>query len=303
VTDPRVLCHQQLVFPGAQLRVEASGPALDTARDIGAQLWVGPSLEPGTLGTVTTALHDGTTVVLTAVRRARLTALRDGRAVLEPLVEAPTSEHLPRLAQEVVERARAVAPVPAWLPQLAIADDLVNVVATTADLPDEVRRQLLELPSAERRAELLLHRLPGERVYTGPMLRISPAFRLALAGKGALLGSLCLLFVALTLKGTLDAERHVVVRLLSVLFAFPAWFVGWTALLAFADAVLGEAREVTGAIALRSRKAGYSLKMPDGHFAEFILWNPWPIDLVPDRAYRVIIGRRSRVMVAPPEPQ
>ncbi len=299
----RVLCHQQLVFPGAQVRVEATGAALETANEIGAQLWVGPSLEPGTLGTVATALHDGSTVVLTAVRRARLKTLRDGRAEVETVPEAPTSEHLPRLALEVVERARAVAPVPAWLPKLAVADDLVNVVATTAALPPHVRLELLQLPSAERRAELLLHRLPGERVYTGPMLRISPAFRLALAGKGALLGSLCLLFVALTLKGTLDAERHVVVRLLSGLFALPAWFVGWTALLAFADALLGEAREITGAIALHSRKAGYSLKLPDGHFAEFILWNPWPVELMPDRAYTVVIGRRSRVMVAPPEPQ
>jgi hypothetical protein len=303
VSELRCLLHSRVLFPGARLTVEATGTALETAQDIGAQVWVGPALAPGTLGTVATALHERSTVVLTAVRRARLVEVREGRAVVAPMVEAATSELLPRLSVEVLERFRAVAPVPSWLEHLAIADDIVNVIATTADFPHQLRLELLAMPNAEARAELMLHRLPGQRVYTGPMLRISPAFRLALAGKGALLFSLCLLFVALVLKGTLDTERHVVVRLLSVFFALPAWFVGWTALLAFADALLGEAREVTGAIALRSRKAGYSLKLPDGHFAEFILWNPWSVELVPDRPYRVTIGRRSRVMVRPPEPQ
>jgi hypothetical protein len=134
-----------------------------------------------------------------------------------------------------------------------------------------------------------------------PMTRISGTFRMALAGKGLLLLALGLSFIALMLAGLFGPAHALAVRVFSAGFVLPAVFLGWTAGLAFADAVEGQALEVDGAVALRSRAAGFSLRLPDGHYAEFILFNPWQA-LVPERHYRVTIGRRSRVLVARPAP-
>ena len=91
---------------------------------------------------------------------------------------------------------------------------------------------------------------------------------------------------------------------------------------------------VDGAVALASRRAGWSLRLPDGRFAEFILHNPWaplvtdaryaavhnpwaPLvtdaryaavrnpwaPLVTDARYAAVRGRLSRVIVRPPERQ
>jgi hypothetical protein len=134
------------------------------------------------------------------------------------------------------------------------------------------------------------------------MPRISLGYRAALAAKGLLLLALTLTFVALVVAGSFDAQRPALLRLLFLGFALPAWFVGSTAGLAFADALLGRAIDVPGAVALRSRRMGYSLKLPDGHFAEFILFNPWGA-LVAEQRYAVTIGRYSRVVVQAPRPE
>ncbi len=88
------------------------------------------------------------------------------------------------------------------------------------------------------------------------MTRISGPFRLALASKGLLLLSLGLGFVGLAVAGVTGSERTMLVRVLSAGFVLPAVFLGWTAWLAFADAVEGHAVEIEGAVALtRARRA------------------------------------------------
>lgn len=135
-------------------------------------------------------------------------------------------------------------------------------------------------------------------------VRISARFRLALFGKGLLLLALALVFAALLVRGAAAPERHLLLRASAgFLFGVPCAFLGWTAVLAFADALTGSALRVTGAVALASRRNGHSLKLPDGRFAEYVLWNPWQKTLVPHAAYAVVIGRFSRVLVEPPEPE
>lgn len=130
--------------------------------------------------------------------------------------------------------------------------------------------------------------------------RIASRFRVALAGKGLLLFSLALVFGALLQRGALAGDRHVLLRAVAaVLFGVPFFFLVWTSLLAFADAVAGQAVRVDGAVALgkKGRFSGVSFRLPDGRSAEFILAGP-PIEA--GRKYAVTIGRWSRVLVEPP---
>jgi len=107
-------------------------------------------------------------------------------------------------------------------------------------------------------------------------------------------------FVALGLKALLGTTLFVVFRIaLALVFVFPLPVIAPGTLAAFADAILGRAERVTGAEALPSRRAGWSLQLPDGRFAEYVLWNPWG-DLVAGKRYTVTIGARSRVLVAEP---
>jgi len=121
-----------------------------------------------------------------------------------------------------------------------------------------------------------------------------------LAAKGALLGLLALLFIALSVTVLLDRPWPLLVRLVAAAaFAFPLPVLGPGAFAALSDALTGRAVRVEGAVALASRRAGWSLRLPSGLFAEYLLWNPW-LPLTPSRTYTVVHGERSRVLVEPP---
>ena len=130
-------------------------------------------------------------------------------------------------------------------------------------------------------------------------LVIPTRFRVGLSLKGLFLVAFGGLFAALVVRA-LSADVALVVRgVAAVLFGVPALFLVSVSRLALADAVLGEAVRIGGAEALASRKAGYSLKLPSGGFAEYLLYNPWP-PLTAGHRYTVLVGRRSRVLVEPP---
>lgn len=129
---------------------------------------------------------------------------------------------------------------------------------------------------------------------------MSGAFRVALAGKGALLLGLGAVFAVLGLEAWARWHWPLPARLSAVgLCLVAAGFLAWAAGLALLDAVKGEALEATGAVALKSRRAGYSLRLPSGRFVEYILHNPWE-PLTPGARYTVVYGRHSGVLVAPP---
>jgi hypothetical protein len=133
-------------------------------------------------------------------------------------------------------------------------------------------------------------------------LSISPRFRIFLAAKGLLLAGIAALFFAVVWWTAWDPTRAWLTRAgVGVAFALLSAFLAWAACLAFADAVVGQAEQRRGAVALPSRRSGYSLRLPDGRYVEFILHNPWG-PLGSGRAYTVTFGRFSRVLVAPPEP-
>lgn len=134
-------------------------------------------------------------------------------------------------------------------------------------------------------------------------LRIPRSFRLALAAKGGLLGALALLFALLAFAMISGSNINAPARVaLTPLFGFLAWFLGRAASLALADAVLGEAVTEAGAVALASRRAGWSLQTADSRFVEYVLWNPWG-PLQPGHSYAVTYGRYSRVLVSEPVPE
>ena len=133
-----------------------------------------------------------------------------------------------------------------------------------------------------------------------PTLRISPRFRLALAGKAVLLAGLAAAFAFMGHAcwskwhwGLLARWSGAVlpgVAALSLLSAASRGLV---------DAVLGQAVRTPGAKPLKSRRSGYSLRLPDGRFVEYVLYNPWPA-LEQGQRYTVTYGTFSRVLVEPP---
>jgi hypothetical protein len=133
----------------------------------------------------------------------------------------------------------------------------------------------------------------------GPTIR--PALRAVLLLKAALLLGLAAVFAALAVEAV-RGDHAGWARGLGLLCALPAPFLVWAAGTGLLDAALGRAVEVSGAVALRSRRSGYSLQLPDGHFAEFPLFNPGS-RLEPGHRYRVTVGRYSRVIVEPPRPE
>lgn len=135
------------------------------------------------------------------------------------------------------------------------------------------------------------------------MTHISARFRFALALKALLLLSMSALFLGLAWAAWSKWEWHVLARLSgATLLAVAAVSVAWAASLGVADVVLGQALTANGAKPLKSRRAGYSLRLPSGRFVEYVLYNPWPA-LAPDATYTVVYGRFSGVMVAPPRPE
>ncbi len=135
-------------------------------------------------------------------------------------------------------------------------------------------------------------------------LPVIPAkFRAALLAKGILLVSLAAFFTLLGVGawtlGHWPLTARVGVAALTVMLAL---YLGWAASLALLDLVLGQAMRSTGATPLEQRRTGYSLKLPSGRNIEYILYNTWP-PLQPGVTYTVLYGRRSGVLVAPPEPE
>lgn len=129
---------------------------------------------------------------------------------------------------------------------------------------------------------------------------IPPAFRLGLAAKGGLLLGLGGLLLGLGVAAAVKDEWPWAARAAAALgFGAVGLFPALQARVAFFDALAGEAEEVRGAVALRSRRSGLSFSLPGGRFAEFLLWNTFA-PLVPDATYTLVVARRSRVIVAPP---
>jgi len=133
-------------------------------------------------------------------------------------------------------------------------------------------------------------------------LPIGAAFRAALLGKAMLLLGIAALFALPALRIATGSGLWPLRVLVGLFLAVLGAYVAWAGSLGIRDAVAGRAERVAGAVALQSRRAGYSLRLPDGSFVELILWNPWQ-PLVPGRRYTVTFGRHSRVLVRPPEPE
>jgi hypothetical protein len=133
------------------------------------------------------------------------------------------------------------------------------------------------------------------------MVPIPPRFRVALAAKGLLLLSLAAVFLVLGFAAWGQQPWPVLVRLGVFGFAvLTTRFLGWAAGLALLDAVQGRAERSSGATPLPSRRSGRSLRLSSGRFVEYILVNPWQ-PLEQGARYTVTYGRRSGVLVAPPE--
>lgn len=128
-------------------------------------------------------------------------------------------------------------------------------------------------------------------------------FRAALLAKGALLAALAALFIWLGVEAWARWHWPATARVsVAALAASLALFLGWAASLALLDVVLGRAERSTGAVPLKRRRTGYSLKLPSGRYVEYILYNPWQ-PLQQGATYTVLYGHRSGVLVAPPEPE
>ena len=133
------------------------------------------------------------------------------------------------------------------------------------------------------------------------MTRISARFRVALALKALLLLSFAALFLALAWVAWSKWHWSLLARASgAVLLAIAAASVAWAASRGVADVVLGQALVGQGARPLKSRRSGYSLRLPSGRFVEYVLYNPWPT-LLPEATYTVVYGRFSGVLVAPPQ--
>ena len=134
------------------------------------------------------------------------------------------------------------------------------------------------------------------------MTPISARFRVALALKALLLLSISFAFLAMAWVAWTKWHWPLLARISGAgLLGIAGGSVAWAACLGLADVVMGQALVEKGARPLKSRRAGYSLRLPSGRFVEYVLYNPWP-PLAPDATYTVVYGRFSRVLVARPQP-
>lgn len=135
------------------------------------------------------------------------------------------------------------------------------------------------------------------------MTPISARFRVALALKALLLLTFSCAFLAMAWVAWATWHWHLLARISGAGFlAIAGGSVAWAAGLGLADVVMGQAIVAKGARPLKSRRAGYSLRLPSGRFVEYVLYNPWPA-LSPETTYTVVYGRFSGVLVAPPQPE
>src|SRR4051812_44687997 len=99
------------------------------------------------------------------------------------------------------------------------------------------------------------------------MTRISTRFRLAIAAKALLLFALGALFLLLAWGAWSKWDWPLLARAsAAVLLAIGAVSLVSAAGRGFADAVLGDALVGKGAKPLKSRRSGYSLRLPSGRF-------------------------------------
>jgi hypothetical protein len=130
-------------------------------------------------------------------------------------------------------------------------------------------------------------------------LSISPRLRLVLLLKSLLLLALSAIFGFIAIDA-IRGDHAWWQRIVGLLTAFPAPFLVAVSRWGLLDALQGEARSTEGtALDRKGRRWGYSLRLPDGHFAEFPLFNPGTA-LVPGQKYALVVGRWSRVIVEPP---
>ena len=133
------------------------------------------------------------------------------------------------------------------------------------------------------------------------MTPISARFRLALSMKALLLLSFSAVFLMLAWVAWTKWHWPLLARgSAALLSSIAAGSVAWAAGLGVADVVRGQALVGSGAKPLKSRRSGYSLRLPSGRFVEYVLYNPWPT-LLPEATYTVTYGRFSGVLVAPPQ--
>ena len=96
--------------------------------------------------------------------------------------------------------------------------------------------------------------------------RISPGFRIALFAKAMMLLAIAVLFVGLGFRIAAGAGLWPLRVLAGLFFAGLGSFVVWAAGLGGLDALRGRAHRAEGAVALQSRRSGYSLRLPDGRY-------------------------------------
>lgn len=128
------------------------------------------------------------------------------------------------------------------------------------------------------------------------MRRIGARWRVALAAKAALLWGVAAAFFGL---GWLSLQRGGVAWLWLPLGLGAGGFSGWAGALGLWDAVRGEAVVEEGPIRTLQRRSGLSARLPSGRTAEYLLFRVGPA-LVDGARYRIVIGRRSGVMVEAP---
>jgi hypothetical protein len=135
------------------------------------------------------------------------------------------------------------------------------------------------------------------------MTRISARFRVALALKALLLFSFSVIFMGMAWAAWTKWHWPLLARASgAVLLAIASASVARAASRGFADVVMGEALVANGAKPLKSRRSGFSLRLPSGRFVEYVLYNPWQ-SLSAEATYTVVFGKFSGVLVAPPQPE
>lgn len=129
---------------------------------------------------------------------------------------------------------------------------------------------------------------------------IEPRFRAALTAKALLLLTIATAFAFMAFTCWTRWHWGLLARWSgAVLLGIGALSLVSAAGRGLVDAVLGQAVRTAGAKPLESRRSGYSLRLPDGRFVEYVLYNPWPA-LEQGQTYTVTYGKFSRVLVEPP---
>ncbi len=128
------------------------------------------------------------------------------------------------------------------------------------------------------------------------MVSIEPRWRVGLAAKATLLWAIG---AAFSVGGWLSLQRVGVAWIWVPIAVVAGGFTLWAGALGWFDALVGEAVVEEGPIRTIQRRSGLSARLPSGRTAEYLLFRVGP-PLVDGARYRIVIGRRSGVMVAWP---